>query len=198
MTKMILNKDYWEKRYKDKTTGWDIGDVSPPMKNFIHGLKDKSAKILVPGSGNGYEVEYLWRNGFKNVFAADYAEHPLINLKKRIPDFPDKHLIRSDFFEIDQSFNIILEHTFFCALNPSLRSLYADKMDVLLKPKGILAGLLFNFPLTSSGPPFGGSISEYEGLFKSKFHLHKLESAYNSLQERAGKELFFIFEKKST
>ncbi|MBO3117849.1 methyltransferase domain-containing protein [Winogradskyella sp. DF17] len=195
---MILNKEYWKKRYKDKTTGWDIGFVSPPMKNFIDGLQDKTAKILVPGSGNGYEVEYLWQNGFKNVFAADYAELPLIHLKKRMPSFPETQLIHSDFFEIDQSFDIILEQTFFCALNPSLRPLYAEKMDALLKPKGILAGLLFKFPLTTSGPPFGGSINEYEELFKSKFHLHKLETAYNSLQERAGKELFFIFEKKST
>ncbi|WP_370391974.1 methyltransferase domain-containing protein [uncultured Winogradskyella sp.] len=196
MNKM-LNKDYWKGRYESENTGWDIGYVSPALKQFVDGLDDKAMKILIPGAGNGYEVEYLWKKGFKNVYAADYAEVPLQNLKKRLTDFPKSQLISSNFFEINRSFDLVLEQTFFCALDPDLRQDYVSKMHDLLNPNGLLAGLLFNFPLTESGPPFGGSLGEYKNLFEPLFHLHKLETSYNSIEARQGKELFFIFEKKN-
>jgi hypothetical protein len=69
-------------------------------------------------------------------------------------------------------------------------------MAELLLPKGKLAGLLFDFPLTSDGPPFGGSKEEYIKLFSTKFEIKKLERAHNSIKPRENKELFFIFEVK--
>ena len=65
-----------------------------------------------------------------------------------------------------------------------------------LSEKGKIAGLLFNFPLTEVGPPFGGSYEEYLNLFSEKFSIKTLEPAYNSIKPRANKELFFTFEKK--
>jgi hypothetical protein len=66
----------------------------------------------------------------------------------------------------------------------------------LLSEKGKISGLLFNFPLTEEGPPFGGSIDEYVHLFSEKFTLKTLAPAFNSIKPRANKELFFTFEKK--
>jgi len=191
-----LNKDYWEERYVNKETGWNIGYPSTPIKAYIDQLKDKSLKILIPGAGNSYEAEYLWKLGFKNVFIVDIAKQPLTNFKNRVSDFPEDQLIHLDYFELNNSFDLILEHTFFCALNPILRAKYVNKMYQLLKPNGKLIGLLFNFELTESGPPFGGSEPEYKSLFEYKFQIKTLEKSINSIKERQGKELFFIFEKK--
>ncbi len=191
-----LNKDYWEERYVNNETGWNIGYPSTPIKAYIDQLKDKSLKILIPGAGNSYEAEYLWKLGFKNVFIVDFAKQPLTNFKNRVSDFPEDQLIHLDYFELNNSFDLILEHTFFCALNPILRAKYVDKMDQLLKPNGKLIGLFFNFELTESGPPFGGSEPEYKSLFEDKFQIKALEKSINSIKERQGKELFFIFEKK--
>jgi hypothetical protein len=47
-------------------------------------------------------------------------------------------------------------------------------MASLLNPKGKLVGLLFDFPLTTEGPPFGGSTSEYLNLFSDKFNIKTL------------------------
>jgi thiopurine S-methyltransferase len=102
-----------------------------------------------------------------------------------------------DFFELNDNFDLILEQTFFCALNPNLRKSYVDKIHQLLNPKGKLAGLLFDFELTESGPPFGGNLSVYKSLFEDQFETMVLESSINSIKERQGKELFFIFEKKT-
>jgi len=191
--KKQLNKDYWENRYETKETGWDVGKITTPLKEYIDQIEDKSLKILIPGAGNGYELDYLLSKGFKNVFIVDFAESPLQNITKRIPGFPKEQLIRSDFFELDGTYDLIMEQTFFCALAPELRTQYAIKMHSLLSENGKLFGLLFDFPLTEEGPPFGGSKEEYLNLFSDKFHIKTLETAYNSIQPRKERELFFIF-----
>lgn len=191
-----LNKHYWEKRYSNNQLGWNIGYASTPFKTYIDQLEDKSIKILIPGAGNSYEAEYLWNNGFKNIYILDFVQQPLINFKKRVPDFPENQLLNLNFFELKDNFDLILEQTFFCALQPNLRPNYVEQMHNLLKPHGKLVGLLFNFELTEEGPPFGGSITEYESHFKQKFNIKVLEPSINSIKERQGKELFFIFQKK--
>ena len=195
MTKLILNKEYWQQRYANKETGWDAGSVTTPIKEYIDQLSDKEIKILIPGAGNAHEAEYLWKQGFKNVFVLDIVSEPLENLKKRIPDFPKEQLILGDFFELDLHFDLILEQTFFCALNPMLREKYVDQMFKILKTNGKLAGVLFDFPLTEQGPPFGGDYQTYYSLFHSKFNIRKLEVCYNSIKPRLGKEFFIILEK---
>ncbi len=190
---MPLNKAYWENRYQNNEIGWDVGSITTPLKGYIDQIQDKNLKILIPGAGNGYEVDYLLEKGFTNVYVVDLAETPLKNIQERNPDLPKEHLIQKNFFELDDTFDLILEQTFFCALNPELRKDYAAKMHSLLKPGGKIFGLLFDFPLTEAGPPFGGSKEEYLRLFSEKFTIKTLEPAYNSIKPRAGRELFFIF-----
>ncbi|BAO74263.1 methyltransferase domain-containing protein [Winogradskyella sp. PG-2] len=194
MKKNNLDSIYWKNRYKHGQIGWNIGYPSTPLKDFIDQLKDKTIKILIPGAGNSYEAEYLWNNGYKNLHVLDFAKQPLNNFKKRVINFPEDQLLHSDFFELNNKFDLILEQTFFCALNPSLRKDYVEKMKQLLQPNGKLVGLLFDFELTESGPPFGGSIIEYKSLFATQFEIKVLTPSINSIKERQGKELFFIFE----
>ena len=191
-----LNKDYRDEKYAENKTGWNIGYISTPIKNYFDQLTDTSLKILIPGAGNSYEAEYLWNKGFKNLFILDISKQPLINFKKRVTDFPDTHLIHKDFFETEGTFDLIIEQTFFCALDPKLRRNYAIKMFDLLSNKGKLVGLLFDFELTVEGPPFGGDKEEYITYFKDLFKIKILERSYNSIKPRMNRELFFIFEKK--
>ncbi|MDP3357710.1 MAG: SAM-dependent methyltransferase [Lutibacter sp.] len=194
--KTRFDKTYWENKYLENATGWDIGYASAPLTDYFNQLRDIELKILIPGGGNCYEAEYLFEQGFENIFVIDIAEQPLKNLKARFPDFPDNHLIHDDFFNHQGKYDLIMEQTFFCALDPAMRQKYADKMAGLLTENGKLAGLLFDFELTEDGPPFGGSMAEYLPLFSQKFTIKKLERCYNSIKPRNGRELFFIFEKK--
>ncbi len=68
-----MNKTYWEDRYTNNQIGWNIGYASTPLRTYFDQIKDKSLKILIPGAGNGYEAEYLWNNGFKNVYVLDFS-----------------------------------------------------------------------------------------------------------------------------
>jgi len=187
----IMDESYWSNRYQKGSTGWDIGHVSTPLKTYIDQLSDKGHKILIPGAGNSYEAEYLWQQGFHNIHVLDIAEAPLRNLKQRIPGIPESQLIKEDFFEHKAGYDLILEQTFFCALDPKLRTDYIHKMHSLLKPGGKLVGLLFNIPLFSDHPPFGGHKDDYLPLFSQKLKVDLMEVAHNSIEPRAGSELFF-------
>lgn len=186
---------FWQQRYTQGKTGWDIGEVSQPLKAYIDQLKHKDIKILIPGAGNSWEAEYLFSKGFKNVFVADLVWEPLDNLSKRCPDFPKNQILQTDFFEIENQFDLILEQTFFCALPIEKRPAYAKQCHNLLKENGKIMGLLFNFKLTEDGPPFGGSKNEYLTYFSQYFKIEILEPSYNSIKPRQGNELFFKFKK---
>ncbi|MCP4482974.1 MAG: methyltransferase [Flavobacteriaceae bacterium] len=193
---MDLNKNFWDLRYQNNETGWDIGYISTPLKKYIDQLTDKNIKILIPGGGNSYEAEYLHNLDFKNVFVVDISPTALTNLKSRVPDFPKNHLINIDFFKLNNSFDLILEQTFFCALTPKLRDNYVLKMNQLLRPNGKLVGLLFNIPLNKDRPPFGGTKKEYLSYFKNYFKIEIMELSYNSISERTNNELFIKLIKK--
>jgi len=186
---------FWENRYTNNETGWDTGSVSTPLKEYFDTLEDKEVKILIPGAGNAHEAEYLHKKGFKNVYVLDIAQAPLDNLRKRLPDFPSMHIVKGDFFGYEESFDLIIEQTFFCAIDPSLRSAYAKKMHALLNTGGRLVGLLFDIELNKDKPPYGGSKDEYIAYFRPFFNLRKIEKAYNSIPPRAGNELFINLEK---
>ena len=189
-----LDRDYWSKRYQKNETGWDVGTPSTPLKEYIDQLENKNIKILIPGCGNAYEAQYLFENGFKNVFVIDLAPIPLENLKKRVPDFPSNQLLEGDFFELTNQFDLILEQTMFCAIDPRLRMDYARKASELLVEGGKLVGVLFNREF-EGGPPFGGGIEEYLGYFSIHFQNVHLEPCYNSIKPRQKSELFMICEK---
>jgi cyclopropane fatty-acyl-phospholipid synthase-like methyltransferase len=187
--------NYWEERYQNNETGWDIGSISTPLKEYIDQLTDKESRILLPGAGNGYEFDYLISKGFTNVFVVDIAISPLNNIAKRNPAMIS-NLLHQDFFTLNEKFDLVLEQTFFCAIPQSMRTDYVSKMNDVLHSKGKIAGLLFDFPLTQEGPPYGGSKDEYLALFSEKFTIKTIERAHNSIKPRQNKELFFIFEKK--
>ena len=191
-----LDKHFWQNLYNTKDTGWDIGEISNPHKVYFEQIADKSLKILIPGAGNAHEVEYLHKNGFENVFLLDWAEAPLANFKKRVPDFPEDHLVKANFFDYTNQFDLIIEQTFFCAIDPKQRTQYVEQMNELLKPEAKLVGLYFGIEFEKEGPPFGGDQASYKKLFETHFKIEVLEPCHNSIKPRQGSELFAIFRRK--
>lgn len=187
---MILDKQYWENRYVNDDSGWDIGEASTPIKEYIDQLIDKNIRILIPGCGNAYEAEYLFNNGFSQVYLIDLSPSALKNFSKRVPSFPKENLICADFFEHNSKYDLIIEQTFFCAIDPPLRNKYAKHAANLLRENGKLVGLLFNDPLNTDHPPFGGNKEEYVAYFKPYFTIEIMEESHNSIPPRAGRELF--------
>lgn len=194
-----LNDAYWRGRYAAQQTGWDTGAITPPLRDYFAQLSGPDARrILIPGAGRAYEAEYLHAAGYPNVWVADVAPEALAALQARVPSFPAAHLLRQDFFSLLPAppYDLLVEQTFFCALDPTLRPVYARHCAHLLRPGGTLMGVLFDTTFAQPGPPFGGSREEYRAYFEPYFDFVHFDPAYNSIAPRQGKELFICLKKK--
>lgn len=194
-----LDEFFWNSRYESKNMGWDIGHVSTPLKAYFDQLPDKSISILIPGCGNAYEAAYLLEQGFTNITLVDISSRAVALVKEKLKQYDKENLtiIHGNFFDLDEQYDLIVEQTFFCALDPLLREPYAAKMQALLKEGGKLTGLLFN-RLFEGGPPFGGNREEYQAIFNRYFKMKTMEPAHNSIPPRHETELFFIAIKRET
>lgn len=191
-----LGETFWNDQYNANTTGWDLGEVSPPLKAYIDQLTNKNLRILIPGCGNTYEAEYLLQQGFTDITVIDIAPALVEKLKQKFAAGPAVKIILGDFFKHRGEYDLVLEQTFFCAIDPLLRKTYVATMKDLLTPGGKLTGVLFNREFEQKGPPFGGSQSEYRLLFEKDFNILVFEPCYNSFIKRQGTELFISLQKK--
>ncbi len=79
---------FWKDRYKQGKTEWDMGHISPPIKQYIDSRlinANKDLSILIAGVGNAYEAEYLHKLGFKHVIVVDFVKAPLENFAQKVP-----------------------------------------------------------------------------------------------------------------
>ncbi|MEZ5045830.1 MAG: methyltransferase [Chitinophagaceae bacterium] len=190
-----LDKDYWNAQYSSNNTKWDLNEVSPAIRQYIDQIQDSNIKILIPGCGNAHEAHYLLQKGFKNIHLIDIAPVLVNNLKEKYKNNHYIEIIEGDFFEHQESYDLILEQTFFCAIAPTMRQAYADKVYELLKPHGKLVGVLFDKEFEFDGPPFGGCKCKYVNYFEGRFDFKVFEKCSLSHPKRKDEELFIILQK---
>ena len=191
-----LDENYWEERWINEKTNWDIGYSSPAIEEYILQYPNKEASILIPGCGNAYEVEFLWNRGFSNITVLDISTTAAQILRDKYQDRKGVTVICEDFFNHQGKYDLIIEQTFFCALHPDFRPQYVNKMHGLLNKGGRIIGVLFNRVFEKDGPPFGGSVLEYQNLFNNDFEIQKMEECYNSIEARKGSEVFINLQKQ--
>ncbi len=190
--------EYWNRFFKENQLGWDVGYVSTPLKKYFDQLEDRSIKILIPGSGSGWEAEYLFSQGFRNVFYHDFSPLAHKAFLKRNPKFQQEQMLLGYFFTLEGGFDMIVEQTFFSSIPRNRRKDYARQVYHLLNPGGKFAGLLFNHEFHHNYPPFGGSHNEYNTLFFNLFQIKTFEVAFNSIKPREKREFFFILKKPTS
>jgi methyl halide transferase len=191
-----LDAEYWDKRWKEQNTGWDIGTASPAITHYIDRYATKNAAVLIPGCGSAYEAAYLVQLGFTNVTLLEIAPAAAQMLAQKFSDTPQINVLCADFFQHIGTYDLMLEQTFFCAINPELRTAYVKQAHNLLAPLGKIVGVLFNKIFENEGPPFGGTEAEYKKLFAPLFQIKTMAACYNSIAPRSGTELFIQLIKK--
>ena len=199
MKKNSLNNSFWNIRYQNNQTRWDLGEISNPIKIWFDNQENKKINILIPGAGKGHEVKYGFENGFGNIFYMDLSSCAADLFKEICPLFPKDQILTGDFFSLKKPlfFDVIIEQTFFCAIHPVLRPNYVEKTNEILKENGKIIGLLFNREFDTNGPPFGGTEKEYRGLFNSKFNFKKFENSLLSSLPRKEYEFWIELIKKN-
>jgi thiopurine S-methyltransferase len=199
MKENSLDNSFWNIRYQNNQTGWDLGEISNPIKKWFDNQENKKINILVPGAGKGHEVKYGFENGFENIFYMDFSSRAADIFKEICPEFPKNKILIGDFFSLKTPlfFDVIIEQTFFCAIDPVLRPNYVKKTKEILKENGKIIGLLFNREFDTNGPPFGGTELEYKRLFKNKFNFKKFENSLLSSLPRKEYEFWIELIKKN-
>ncbi len=102
----------------------------------------------MPGCGAGWDVFELAASG-RDVVGLDLAPSTRAVFEterdRRGLDPARARVEIADFFEWSASepFDLVWDHTFFCALPPGLRDDWAARMQALLKPGAELVALLF-------------------------------------------------------
>ena len=194
-----LDNSFWNLRYQNHQTGWDLGEISNPIKKWFDNQENKKINVLVPGAGKGHEVKYGFEKGFKNIFYMDLSSRAANLFKEICPLFPKDQILIGDFFSLKTPlfFDVIIEQTFFCAIDPVFRPNYVEKTNEILKKNGEIIGLLFNREFDTKGPPFGGTEKEYRVLFNNKFNFKKFENSLLSSLPRKEYEFWIEFIKKN-
>src|SRR5699024_9378802 len=120
----MLNKEYWDDKWIRGESGWDLGKPSPPLMQYIRTSIPKEARIIIPGSGRGYEAGTAFQEGYVNVFYNDISPFAVREFRSLYPEFPEEQILLSDFFLLNEKFDFCLEQTSFCAHPPSRRLEY--------------------------------------------------------------------------
>lgn len=191
-----MGESLWEKMWSRNLLGWDMGEASPPLAQYLQQYPNKDAAVLIPGCGSAYEAEIMLATGFTDITLLDISQTAVEFLKEKFKNFPEVKVIHGSFFDHEGEYDLIIEQTLFCTVYPERRDEYAYKAASLLKEGGKLVGVFFNTCLGPSGPPFGGDSEDYRKVFEPYFEIDILEDCYNSFPSRDGQE-YFIKLKKS-
>lgn len=191
--------DDWEHHYETDDLRWDLGEVAPPFVRLWEERKISPCKAVIPGCGRGHEAIFLAERGFQ-ITAVDYARGAValldnVLVKKNLSG----EVLIHDFFKLDSeynnSFDLMLEHTFFCAISPVMRQKYVTTAGRILKSGALLVGLFYETG-EEGGPPFNTRKRDIEEHFSQEFEIEALEKTSHSAERRQGKEWLAILKRK--
>ncbi len=191
----------WEAAYRRGDTPWEKGKAHPALIDFLAENGPPTGEIFVPGCGSGHDVRVL-STPANHVVGIDLA--PLAIAKaKSFPNVGNEEYLLADLFalpgEFDSRFDVVFEHTCFCAIEPETRARYVETIARVLKPGGEIIAIFFPNPdHDEDGPPYGVSKAELEKLFGAHFCLEKEWIPRRTYPGREERELMRILRRKGT
>jgi SAM-dependent methyltransferase len=200
----FLTPEAWEARYATGETGWDIGRAAPPLERLLDAYRPAGLSALVPGCGRGHEARLLSALGADPVVAVDFSPRALEQARAIQPALSARVTwalgdVRRLPELADGAFDLVVEHTCFCALAPDDRPAYMSQIAAALRPSGHLVGLFFVDFDNPDGPPFGVSQADLRRLLDPDFLvIHWEKSPPDSAQGRAGKEALIVARRRET
>jgi methyl halide transferase len=190
----------WEEKYQENQDRWHLGCPAPPFINLLAAaLAPPPGKIAVLGCGKGQDALLFSAAGFEVMgfdFAPSAIDHATNLAQARALN---AQFLQRDIFdlaaEFPHGFDYVLEHTCFCAIDPTLRSSYVQLVKKLLRPQGQLIALFYTHQRLG-GPPFGIKPSEILDFFSPHFEVISFQAAPDSIARNQGEEHLAIFQVK--
>ncbi len=196
----------WEARYLAGDMPWEKGNAAPPLLELLERTGPElwgTRAVLVPGCGFGHDARALAARGLQ-VIGLDLSPTAVAGAMAFEPAGKEIYQL-GNFLDLgwqgETEFSSIWEHTCLCAINPSQRPAYAAAAAGILPPGGILAGVFFLNPFDPgedrTGPPFGATLEELEGLFSPWFEKVDGWVPQQAYPGREGRERIGIFRRNS-
>ena len=190
----------WEDNYRRGETPWEKGMPHPALVEFLKATQVHGS-VLVPGCGTGHDVRALAATA-DEVVGLDIAPSAISQAKAQ-PAVGGERYQLGDLFALPPSlrgaFDVVFEHTCFCAIDPSLREKYVAAVAGALKPGGHLLAVFYLDPGLEpgeSGPPHGVTREELNGFFSPRFTLiHEWKPAA-TYPGREGREMCRLLQAK--
>jgi methyl halide transferase len=203
---VVQATSFWNERYICRNMPWDLGQPAPPLVSWAEqhtALLQQLQTVAVVGAGAGHDAAFfasvvLPVKGTRlHVTGMDLAPEA-VNIAKTTyeKDFPENlHFLEQDLFTcpsaLTESFDLVVEHTLFCAIDPERREDYVQAVAGLLKPKGYFLGLFWTHS-HPGGPPFRSTEEEVKALFSPAFNIVGTHSPTDSVASRQGEETLLL------
>lgn len=188
----------WQASYESGAIPWDLGGPAPALVDLIPRLKLQKQRIAVLGCGQGHDAAYLAQLGHI-VTAFDFSPAAIAACKEKHKGLSNCSWIQTDVFDLPTNlygqFDMVIEHTLYCAIPPARRHSLVQLWQKLLTPRGLLLGIFFVMD-KHFGPPFGGSEWEYRQRLQSHFHFLFWGRSGIYAAGREDKELLVLAQKK--
>jgi len=192
----------WQRRYEQNDTPWDKGTAAPPLIRFLQG-DVITGRVLVPGCGRGHEVRALALQRDCSAVGLDLSSTAIAEATRLATEAgidETASFITGDFFQLPAqmigSFDWLVEHTCFCAIEPRQRPEYVCAAFAALRTGGKIFGIFYLNPDTESGPPFAVSTEELMSLFEPHFTVLEQWVPEVSFPGRENRELALILQKR--
>ena len=188
----------WQERYQTEDTPWDKGEPAPGLVDWLNAQTlDPETKVLVPGCGRGHDASAWAKAGFDTT-GMDLAEIALSDAREKYESLPNLAFFPGNFLDEkpQEPYDLIFEHTLYCAIDPARREDYAKSLPNWLKPGGYFLAIHFIFPLDEEGPPFGASKDEIINRFQTNFTLRD-DWKPRHFEGRKNEEWMFLWQRKT-
>jgi SAM-dependent methyltransferase len=188
----------WQERYQTEDTPWDKGEPAPGLVDWLKAQTlDPETRVLVPGCGRGHDASAWAKAGFDTT-GMDLAEIALSDAREKYESLPNLAFFPGNFLDEkpQEPYDLIFEHTLYCAIDPDRREEYARSLLNWLKPGGYFLAIHFIFPLDEDGPPFGASREEIINRFQTNFTLRD-DWKPRHFEGRKNEEWMFLWQRKT-
>jgi SAM-dependent methyltransferase len=174
-----------------------MGHPHPALPEVLPQLKLSKAKVLVLGAGAGHDAAFLAQAGHL-VTAVDISSEAIARAKEQYGKIENLNLLEADAFNLPESWNsrfdLVFEHTCYCAINPERRDELVKAWRKVLMPQGRIFGIFF-VNERREGPPFGGSEWEIRQRLRKNFSFLYWTRWRRSPENRKGSELVLFAQK---
>lgn len=173
--------------------------AAPAWEQLVRLHDIQPARTLVVGAGRAHDALWFASRGFDTT-AIDFAPSAVAVARDAASKAQLPLTVREfDVFALDPAvvgrFGLVVEHTCFCAIDPSRRAEYVAAIARVTEPGGLFVAVFF-WRLPPGGPPFATSETEVRALFEPAFEVLRLEPNPASVPDRAGAEGWGVFRRR--